>query len=195
VKALVRPITRADIKGPALYGPIRDDFRRRVIELKRPRRVVVGDRVALVFDNRITLQLHVEEILRAESVTTEAGIADEIAVQNQLMPTPDSLAATLFVELADNTDAVAGLNELVGLDEHVVLHVGSHAIRAQFEPGRATGERISAVQYTRFPLSPEAKAALLTEGTELAIEIDHPKYRHRVVCSPALRESLAGDYA
>jgi hypothetical protein len=193
--SLVRPITRRDIKGPALYGPIRDDYRHRVIAMKRPRRVLIGDRVSLVFENRHTLSLQIEEICRAENLTRDEQIEDEIAVYNQLMPTPSSLSATLFIELPPDADPVAALKDLVGLDEHVVLHVGPHAIRAAFEPGRSTDDKISAVQYTRYPLTAEARAALDTPGTEIAVEIDHPNYRHRVACPEATRASLAADYA
>ena len=192
--SLVRPITRADIKGPRLYGPIRDDYRRHVIAAKRSRRVVIGDRVSLVFENRHTLQVQIEEICRIENLTSEAQIASEIAIYNELMPTEDSLSATLFIELSPGTDTIAALGELVGLDEHVVLHLGPHAIRAAFEPGRSTADRISAVQYTRYPLSAEARRALAAPGTPIAVEIDHPRYRHRVACAEALRASLAADY-
>jgi hypothetical protein len=192
--SLVRPITRADIKGPRLYGPIRDDYRRRVIEAKRSRRVVIGDRVSLVCENRHTLQVQIEEICRAENLTTEAQITSEIAIYNELMPTEGSLSATLFIELSPGTDPIAALHALVGLDEHVVLHLGRHAIRAAFEPGRATADRIAAVQYTRYPLSADARRALQAPGTPIAIEIDHPRYRHRVACAEALRASLAADY-
>lgn len=193
--SLVRPIKRHDIKGPALYGPIRDDYRARVIALKRPRRVLIGDRVALVFENRHTLTLQIEEMCRAEGLTRDDQIAAEIEVYNEMMPTETSLSATLFVELPPDADARAELDKLIGLDEHVVLEIGPHAIRAEFEPGRATADRISAVQYTRFPLSAEARSALLTPGTKLAMVIDHPNYRHRVECSEEMRASLAGDYA
>ncbi len=192
--SLVRPITRRDIKGPALYGPIRDDYRKRVIELKAPRRVIIGDRVELVFDNRLTLTMQIEEICRLENLVTDEQIQAEIDLTNELMPTEDSLAATLFVPLPPEEDAHVALRALVGLDEHVILHVGPHAIRAAFEPGRSTEERISAVQYARFPLSPDAKAALRTPGTPVAVEIDHPSYRYRVECPDALRASLAADY-
>jgi hypothetical protein len=192
--SLVRPITRRDIKGPALYAPIRDDFRNRVIALKQPRRILVGDRVSLVFENRHTLMFQVEEMCRAEGLTRDDQIEAEIAVYNDLMPTEDSLSATLFIELPPEVDPYAALNQLVGLDEHVILHIGAHPIRAAFEPGRATDDRISAVQYTRFPLTPEARVALMSPGTPIAIEIDHPSYRHRVQCSDALRGSLAADY-
>jgi len=193
--SLVRPITRRDIKGPALYGTIRDDFRGRVIALKRPRRVLVGDRVALVFENRHTLTLQIEEMLRAENLTGDAQIEEEIAVYNELMPGEGHLSATLFIELPHDVDAYAALNQLVGLDEQVLLHIGPHAIRAAFEPGRSTADRISAVQYVRFPLNVEARAALSTPGTPLLVEVDHPMYRHRVECSEELRVSLAADYA
>ena len=190
----MRLIQRHDIKGPALYGPIRDDFRKRIIELKRPRRISVGDRVTLVFENRLTLLFQIEEMLRAESLTTDEQIQTEIDVYNELMPSADSLSATLFLEVPPGADARVELDRLIGLDEHVVLHIGDCAVRAAFEPGRGTSERISAVQYTRYPLSEAAKQALVTRGTPLAIEIDHPGYRHRTDCSEATRASLAGDY-
>jgi len=193
--SLVRPITRRDIKGPALYGPIRDDYRQRVIAWKRPRRILVGDRVSLVFENRHTLSIQIEEICRAENLTSDEQIEAEIAIYNELMPTENSLSATLFIELPHEVDPYVELKQLVGLDEHVVLHIGPHTIRAAFEPGRSTDDKISAVQYTRYPLTPEARAALSTPGTVLAVEIDHPNYRHRVICADATRASLAADYA
>lgn len=193
--SLVRPITRRDIKGPALYGPIRDDYRNRVIAMKRPRRVLAGDRVALVFENRHTLTLQIEEMCRAENLTRDDQIEAEIEVYNALMPTESSLSATLFIELPPDADPYVELKKLVGLDEHVVLEIGPHAIRASFEPGRSTDDKISAVQYLRFPLSAEARSALLTAGTPLALVVDHPNYTHRIACSEEMRASLAGDYA
>jgi hypothetical protein len=191
----MKRITRADIRGPALYKGFREDLRKRIIELKKPRRVIAGDRVSLVFENRHTLMFQIEEMLRAESITGEKQIEEEIETYNALMPTDDSLSATLFIELPPDSDKRAELDRLIGLDEHVILHVGPHAIRADFEPGRSTHDRISAVQYTRYPLSPEARTALLTPGTPLALEIDHPNYRQRIELPEETRASLAADYA
>lgn len=191
---LVRPIKRMDIKGPAMYAHIRDDYRNRVIELKKHRRVIIGDRVELVFDNRHTLQLQIEETCRLENLTRDEQIQPEIDASNVLMPTETSLAATLFIPLPQDEHIKENLRALVGLDEHVILHIGPYAIRAEFEPGRSTEDKISAVQYTRYPLSAEAKAALLTPGTPIAVEIDHPNYPRRVQCSEDLRASLAADY-
>src|SRR6185312_235573 len=191
---LVRPITRHDIKGPKLYAPIRDDYRNRVIAMKQHRRVLLGDRVEIVFDNRLILTLQIEETIRLENLTRDDQIDEEIRLANELMPTPSSLAATLFVPLPPGADAREVLGQLVGLDEHVVMTIGDHAIRAAFEPGRAEADRISAVQYLRFPLDEATRSALLTPGTRTAVEIDHPRYRHRVECPEEMRASLAADY-
>jgi hypothetical protein len=193
----VKPIIPADIKGPAIYAGIRDDFRRRIIEYKEHRRIDVGDRVFLVFENRMTLIFQIEEILRAEKITAPEQVAEEIEVYNQLMPTADSLSATMFLtvprEKDNEAERRAELDRFIGLDEHLVLHIGPHAIRAEFEAGRATEDRISAVQYTRFRLSAQVIAALRTPGTEVTVEIDHPAYRHRALASEAMRASLASD--
>jgi hypothetical protein len=188
------PLTRADILGPRFYPPVRDDFRRRVMELKKHRRVSVGDRVTLVFESRDTLRFQVEEMLRAESITSDEGIAAELVVYNSLMPDARSLSATLFLEIPRELDAKAELHRFIGLDEHVTLVIGEHRVRAAFEPGRQEADRISAVQYTRYPLSGAALAALRAPGTPLAVEIDHPNYPHRQPLTEEMRASLAGDY-
>ena len=87
------------------------------------------------------------------------------------MPNEDSLAATLFVPLPPDEDARVALRQLVGLDEHVILHIGTHAIRAAFEQGRSTEEKISAVQYARFPLSAGAKAVVPAATSEEAVRL------------------------
>ena len=191
----MKPIVLSDIRGPAIYAGIRDDFRKCIIELKRDRRITVGDRVTLVFENRHTLLFQIEEILRAEAITQRDQIQAEIDVYNPLLPGDDSLSATLFIEVPPDADPRAELDRLIGLDEHLLLHIGPHAVRAEFEPGRSTEQRISAVQYTRYRLSPEARQALQTPGTPVEIEVDHPEYRHRARASEAMRASLAADLA
>jgi hypothetical protein len=186
-------ITRRDILGPSRYSPMRDAFYKRIIALKKPRRVILGDRASLVFENRETLVFQIEEMLRAEHITDEPGIQAEIDVYNTMMPSPDALSATLFLEIPRDGDVKAELKRFIGLDEHVVLHVGPHAVRAHFEAGRQEDDRISAVQYLRFPLPEAARAALRSEGTPLAVEITHPNYQVKVALGEAARASLARD--
>ncbi len=164
------------------------------MEIKKDRRVSIGDRVTLVFENWLTLLFQIEEMLRAENLTSEEQIQTEIDTYLPLLPTDDSLSATRFLEVPPEADARVELDRLIGLDEHLILHIGPHNIRAAFEPGRSTNQRISAVQYTRYPLGPEAKAALLVPDTRLRLEIDHPGYRHETALPEAMRASLAADY-
>ena len=110
--SLVRPITRNDIRGPKIWAGIRDDMRKRIIEIKKARRLILGDLVSMVFENRHTLTVQIEEICRVENLTTDEQINSEIAVYNSLMPTAHSLAATLFVELAPDDRAGSLHSEL-----------------------------------------------------------------------------------
>lgn len=177
-----------------MWAHIRDDYRNRVIAMKKDRRVVIGPTLELVFDNRLTLTMQIEEICRLENLTRDDQIAEEIAITNQLMPTPDSLVATLFIPLPQDDQLKAKLAALVGIDEHVVLHLGSMPVRAAFESGRSTEDKISAVQYMRFPLDVEAKRTLANPATKIVVVVDHPNYTYRVECPDALRASLAADY-
>src|SRR5215471_3237495 len=107
-------LSRKDIRGPRLYEPIRADLRRRVVELKHPRRIAVGPHVTLVFENRATMIFQIEEMLRAEQITDEGKIADEIAVYNSLLPDAGQLSATLFVEITEQKNIRPMLHRLVG---------------------------------------------------------------------------------
>jgi hypothetical protein len=186
-------ISRRDILGPARYTPMRDDFRKRIIALKKHRRVELGDRVSLVFENRDTLVFQIEEMLRAEGISSEAGIQGEIDVYNTMMPSGDELSATLFLETPRDEDPKEALHRFIGLDEHVMLEIGPHRIPAAFEAGRQDADRISAVQYTRYRLTDAAKSALRTAGTKVAVSIAHPSYAQRTELSEEARASLAKD--
>ena len=99
-RSTLRPIERADIKGPALYGPIRDDFRKRIIELKQARRVIVGDRVSLVFENRHTL-VNQSDSARAALDAPGTPIAVEIDHPNyHRVACPEATRASLAADYA-----------------------------------------------------------------------------------------------
>lgn len=189
----MKKLALSDILPPALYEPVRDDMRRRVVEVKRHRRVSVGEAVTVVFENRTTMIFQVEEMIRAERLVEPDKIQAEIDVYNELLPEAGELAATLFVEITEQAQIRPTLNRLVGIDEHVRLHIGAGAVPAHFEPGRSEADRISSVQYLRFVLPPDAQQALRTPGTPLALAIDHPDYQHRTALSEETRASLAAD--
>ena len=189
----MRKLTRADIRGPKLYAAIRDDLRKRVIEVKRVRRVSVGPQVTVVFENRTTMIFQIEEMCRAEQISEPDKIQDEIDTYNKILPDAGQLGATLFIEITDETQIASTLQKLLGLQDHVWLVVGGERVRAEFDPEQFASDKLAAVQYLKFTLPEAAQQALRGDGTALAVAIDHPSYRHEARLSEETRRSLAGD--
>ena len=190
----MKKIVLDDILGLAAYEKVRENLRRRIIELKQARRVAVGDRVTMVFENRDTVIFQIQEMVRAERITDLDKIREEIEVYNQLIPEPGELSATLFLEITEQSHLREELLKFLGVDETVYFSIGSHSTHARFEPGHSKEDKISAVQYVRFPLSEPARTAL-REGEEAAIVIEHPNYHARASIDARTRQSLLQDLA
>src|SRR5439155_18146307 len=85
------------------------------------------------------------------------------------------------------------LQRLIGLDRHVRLEVGADArIAGVFEGGRQTDEKLSTVQYVRFPLDATLCARVAT-GAPLTLVVDHPSYRVRPPFPRPVRPTPAPD--
>lgn len=181
-----------DILGFSAYEKVRQQFREEIIEKKKWRRVSVGDKVSIVFENRDTVIFQIQEMLRAEKITDLDKIREEIAVYNELIPNPGELSATLFLEIEDQANLREDLLKFLGIDEAVSFKVGGHVVAARFEEGRSKEDKISAVQYVRFPFGPEARQALVS-GEPAELVIDHPNYRARAVLAAEAQQSLAQD--
>ena len=182
-----------DIYPPPIYEAMREEFRRTVREIKRPRRVELGPVVSFTFENRATMTLQVSEMLRAEKIVDLAAMQQELDVYNSLLPDEGELSATLFVEITEQEAIKPTLRRMVGIDAHVVMEAGGERVPAVFEAGRSEEERIAAVQYVRFRPGENAKRAILTPGASVALSSDLPGYSHRTVLSEATRASLAAD--
>jgi hypothetical protein len=191
----MKKITRVDIRGPRHYAAVRDDLRKHIIALKKRRRVTVGDLVSLVFENRATMIFQIEEMCRAEGLEAPDKIQEEIDVYNRILPDDGQLAATLFVEITDESQMTMVLERLVGLQEHVWLVVGGTRVKATFDPEQFAADKLAAVQYLRFPLEPEERRALAEAETAVAVAIDHPHYRAEGRLDEAMRAELATDLA
>jgi hypothetical protein len=185
-------ITLDDILGLAAYEQVRHKFRDAIIEKKKKRRVSVGDKVSLVFENRDTVIFQIQEMVRAEKIADLDKIREEIAVYNQLIPNSGELSATLFLEIEDQTHLREDLLKFLGIDEVVFLNVGGHSIRARFEEGHSKEDKISAVQYVRFQFQPAACQAFI-DGEKAELMIDHPNYKASAVLTPEVQKSLAED--
>ncbi|HWP24584.1 MAG TPA: DUF3501 family protein [Candidatus Binatia bacterium] len=188
----MKKIVLDDILGLNAYERVRPQFRQEIIEKKRNRRVPVGDRVSLVFENRDTVIFQIQEMLRAERITDLDKIREEIAVYNALIPASNELSATLFLEIENQEHLREDLLKFLGIDETVYLKVGDHSIRGRFEEGRSKEDKISAVQYVRFPFDARAREAFLA-GQKASIAIDHPNYRASAELRPEVQQSLAED--
>ncbi len=186
------PIGLDDVLGRERYATERDAIRRRLIDHKRTRRVSVGDRLSFVFEDRATIWYQVQEMLWVEQITDLDAIREELAVYNQLLPGSDELSTTLLIEIEDQAHLREELLRLLGIDEHVTLEVGGGLVAGRFEEGRQTADRISAVQYVRFPLGGSARRDL-ANGAAITLSVDHPRYRARTTLPDPVRASLAGD--
>jgi uncharacterized protein DUF3501 len=189
------PIALEDVLGRERYASRRDAIRRRVIAHKQRRRVAVGDAMTLLFEDRATVWYQVQEVLWIEQITDLDGIRAELDVYNALLPGPSELSSTLLIAIEDERRVREELQRLVGIDRHVTLEVGSDArVTGVFEAGRQTEEKLSSVQYVRFPLDPSVRERVVT-GAPLALAVDHPNYRARTAFPDAVRASVAAELA
>ena len=189
----MQPLTLADIRPPAAYERVRADARRRVIEVKRDRRVVLGDLMSLVFENRDTVRGVVEELLRAERIEEPERIREELDVFNELIPGERELCATLFIEITDPAELTARLNDLRGIEASVHLEVGGERVEQWHEPGRSRDDRTSSVHYLRFRLGEDRRGAFLSGEVEVAVAVDHPACTARTVLDERQRLALSAD--
>jgi Protein of unknown function (DUF3501) len=157
-----RHLTIADIAEPRAYERERGAYREQIIALKARRRVHVGTVMSLVFENRETVRFQVQEMARAEKMTTDAQIQHELATYNPLIPGPGELSATLFIECTDEEQMRYWFPRLVGVETSLEFRVGApadqHVIRCEVDPdheAQLTRDDItSAVHYIHWTLTP-----------------------------------------
>ncbi len=199
-----RPLTLDDIADQRAYERERDAFRRDVIAHKKVRRVTVGPVITLTFESRMTMRFQVQEMARAERMTTDEQIQHELDVYNRLLPVPGELSATLFLELTTEDDLRTWLPRLVGIERSVVLEIGEgpqlrivRSVPDQEHESQLTRDEVtSAVHYVRFPFTPGEAAAFDTGPVSLVV--DHPGYpagHPGVELSDATRAELSRDLA
>jgi hypothetical protein len=178
------------------YEKVRDEMRRRVMELKRARRVSVGRYLSFLFENRDTVLFQIQEMCRAERITDDARIQDEIDVYGALLPRPGELSATLMIEIEDKDRIKPVLDRFMGIDtgQHVWMQVGKEfAIPAEFEAGHSDEERgkLSAVHFVRFAFPDPARRAF--RDAPVFLVVDHPAARARTELSVEAKAALIED--
>jgi hypothetical protein len=192
----MKKLTRDDLMSLEEYSEARDAFRSNVLAHKRNRRLELGTNAALYFEDRLTMQYQVQEMLRIERIFEAAGINDELEAYNPLIPDGSNWKATFMIEFPELEERRAMLQQLRGVEDRVYVQVGDcervFAI-ADEDLERADDEKTSAVHFLRFEL-PQEQVGALRSDAELAAGIDHDNYAVEISSVPEnIRISLLGD--
>lgn len=189
-------LTRADLLSLERYAGERTAFRARVIAHKKARCVALGAHVSLLFEDRLTVQYQIQEMLRIERIFEGAGIEQELDAYNPLIPDGGNLKATMLCEFSDALERAQQLSRLGGIERRVYAEADGHARAfAHADDGfdRSSGDRTSAVHFLRFEFSAEGIAALKA-GAGLSIGIDDPRMPERVRIDAAVVAALSSDF-
>ena len=192
----MQKLSRDDLFSLEQYAESRPAFREKVLEHKRNRRLSLGTNAALYFEDRLTMQYQVQEMLRIARIFEADGINEELEAYNPLIPDGSNWKATFMVEFPEEAERRMMLKQLVGIEDRVYVQIADFdrvfAI-ADEDLERADEEKTSAVHFLRFEL-PAEQAAALKGGASLIAGIDHDNYRVEISPVPAnIRESLVND--
>jgi hypothetical protein len=186
-----------DLMSLEQYAKQRSAFREKVLAHKRNRRVAVGPNMVWLFEDRLTVQYQVQEMLRAERIFESEGIEEELEAYNPLIPDGSNWKATLLIEFANPDERARQLALLRGVEDRCWVQVAGHTKTlaiADEDLERANDEKTSAVHFLRFELDRKAIASL-TSGAALALGADHDQYRHTIDSVPeGIRAALAADF-
>lgn len=179
----------------AAYAARRAEARTAAIALKKQRRISLGDVVTLVFENHATLRHQVQEMIFVEQTEDLAKIGEELDVYNPLMPSPNSLSATLFLELPDMATLKSELPRLAGIEHCFSLDIDGSVAKGIGEEGRSRDDYTATVHYLRFPLTDEQRDAFRDPAVPVEVAVDHPNYSESAPIPEAMRLSLLADLA
>jgi hypothetical protein len=189
-------LSAGDLFSLERYARERGAFRAKVLEHKRARQLAVGPNTTWLFEDRLTVQYQVQEMLRAERIFEPEGVADELASYNPLIPDGQNWKVTLLIEFPDETQRRRELAQLKGIEDRCWVQVVGHervfAI-ADEDLERENDEKTSSVHFLRFELTP-GMIATLRGGAAIAAGVDHDHYRHAIAAvSAATRLALIAD--
>lgn len=192
----MQKLQRKDLWNLEDYAQKRDAFRARLMQHKRTRTLHIGPNVTLLFEDRLTMQYQVQEMLRAERIFEAAGIQDELDAYNPLIPDGSNFKATMLIEFADVTERQKALACLVGIEDVTWVQVAGfdkvNAI-ADEDMERETADKTSSVHFLRFELTGEMVKAL-KDGAALNAGVSHANYQHvQQPVSDTLRQALLAD--
>ncbi len=181
----MKPVTREEILDLTAYEKARPDIQARVMAVKAPRRIHLGESLTFLFENRDTVRYQVQEMVRAERMVKDADIAHELETYNELLGKKGELGAALLIEIDDPALRDRRLREWMGLPGQLYLRTSSgRKVAATFDPRQVGDDRLSSVQYLKFDTGGEVP---------VAVGSDHPALRIEAELSPDQRAALEAD--
>jgi hypothetical protein len=191
-------LSREDLFNLERYAETRQDFRAQVMAHKKHRQVHLGDMVTLYFEDRLTMQYQIQEMLRVERIFEAAGIQEELDAYNPLIPDGSNWKATFMIEVPDEDERRKVLARLIGIEDQVWVRVeGFDPVFAIADEDleRANEDKTSSVHFLRFELSTDMAEAV-KRGVGIAAGITHEAYTTQLDPLPTeVRDSLAADLA
>ena len=177
------------------YARIRPQFRADVMEIKKRRRVAVGPNVCLYFENELTMQYQIQEMLRLERVFEPDLIQEELDVYNPLIPDGRNWKATMMLEYPDPEERKAQLARLIDIEKKTYIQVADfdrvYPV-ANEDLDRTTEAKTASVHFLRFELT-VAMAEAVVSGAVLRLGVAHPAYTHETTVAGDIRAALAQD--
>ena len=189
-------LKRDDLYSLEDYSNMRSDYRTKVMEHKKNRQVMLGEHAALYFEDQLTMQYQIQEMLRIEKIFDAEGIQEELDAYNPLIPDGSNFKATFMIEYADVEERKHALARLIGVEDKVWVRVEGfdkvYAI-ADEDLERGTEEKTSSVHFMRFELTADMVSAA-KQGAALGAGVDHPECTFSIDSLPQqIRDSLAAD--
>lgn len=192
----MHPLTRNDLMSLEQYASERPAFRARLMAHKKARQVAIGPNATLYFEDRLTVQYQIQEMLRIERIFEAQEIDDELTAYNPLIPDSTNWKATFMLEFPEVEDRRTALATMIGIEDRVWVQVDGYeqvyAI-ADEDLERTSAEKTSAVHFVRFELTPPMVAAVRDHAASIVMGIDHPAYEQRMEVGAETRIALAKD--
>jgi hypothetical protein len=181
----MRIVQRSEIVDYISYSETREAFQKEVFEAKARRRVHVGEWFTFLFENALTIRYQIQEMMRAEKIVREKDILHEIDTYNGILGGDGELGCSLMIEIDDPEERNLKLRAWIDLPKHVYAELpDGRKAYARFDEAQIGEERLSSVQYLRFPLGGE---------TPLAIGIDLPGCEIKTFLTADQRSALQKD--
>jgi hypothetical protein len=192
----MRALTADDLLPLDEYaGRRREFFDAHTRYLDRYRRVRIGPRLTLLFENRQTLWFHLQEVVRVARLTEPVRVQQELDLYNRLLPGRDRLQAALLIEIVDEANLSRELAPWIDLHgEELRLHIGTVSRPANLFTCRPEDRCLGAAHWVQFLLDDSDRRRLHDPDQPAYFSVSRGDYRHESgVLSEEVRLSLLED--